>query len=559
MPTSWYQAIPLILHHVEREQPQSILDVGVGFGKYGFLMREILEIPFERYHKQQWKIRIDGVEAFETYMTPVHDYVYDRIYYGNVVELVDHLPSYDVVLLIDVLEHFSKDEGLYVIHKLLERTNKALIVSTPIYPDLQEEYLGNSFKEHKSRWSLIDFVDFDFTYHELPIGDNGAHILKFYPSNRFSHHSDFEKDTMLRGNVGQRDVCSLTITYVLPHNRLTGGLKMLIEQMRHLKKRGHIVQVALRGNDGDRVIPDWIEEVDVDKEILVPDDLSFLPYIKNSDVIVAGWVGQLKELNNDQIPVFYWEQGHEWLFGEISNPEMETQVRQHLLENYTQPVAIASVSPVVARILYTRYRRVTPVLPNYIDTSLFHPLERPREGETILLVGNPALRFKGFNVAFRALELVRQAGYSFKVKWVTPVPVQFQSHSFPIEVIVRPSQNELASIYRKSDMLLFPSWYEGFGMPPLEAMASGVPVVATRCGGVETYAKHGENALLFEPGDYKGLAAGIMYFLKNKEARRVFAQKGRETALQFDFAHGIQLVEQYLRNLVHNFRSRKKT
>ncbi len=61
MPTSRFQVIPDILSLLQREQPRSILDVGVGFGKYGLLIRDILEIPFERYNKQQWICQIDGV------------------------------------------------------------------------------------------------------------------------------------------------------------------------------------------------------------------------------------------------------------------------------------------------------------------------------------------------------------------------------------------------------------------------------------------------------------------------------------------------------------------
>ncbi|MGF9965198.1 hypothetical protein [Bacillus rhizoplanae] len=54
MPSSIYQAIPDILQHIIVEEPMSILDVGVGFGKYGLLLREALDVPYERYHKHEW-------------------------------------------------------------------------------------------------------------------------------------------------------------------------------------------------------------------------------------------------------------------------------------------------------------------------------------------------------------------------------------------------------------------------------------------------------------------------------------------------------------------------
>ena len=60
-------------------------------------------------------------------------------------------------------------------------------------------------------------------------------------------------------------------------------------------------------------------------------------------------------------------------------------------------------------------------------------------------------------------------------------------------------QNVLPALYRGHDALLFTSRYEAWGMPVLEGMASGLPVVATSCLGVQTFAQHGVNALLAAP------------------------------------------------------------
>jgi len=57
----------------------------------------------------------------------------------------------------------------------------------------------------------------------------------------------------------------------------------------------------------------------------------------------------------------------------------------------------------------------------------------------------------------------------------------------------------LPALYRGHDALLFTSRYEAWGMPVLEGMASGLPVVATSCLGVQTFAQHNVNALLADP------------------------------------------------------------
>src|SRR5439155_62198 len=78
-------AIPTIVHLVRQLQPRSILDVGVGFGKWGHLFREytdILEAEHEpsRYDRENWQVRIEGIEGHAAYLTPMHHFLYDQIH-----------------------------------------------------------------------------------------------------------------------------------------------------------------------------------------------------------------------------------------------------------------------------------------------------------------------------------------------------------------------------------------------------------------------------------------------------------------------------------------------
>jgi glycosyltransferase involved in cell wall biosynthesis len=103
----------------------------------------------------------------------------------------------------------------------------------------------------------------------------------------------------------------------------------------------------------------------------------------------------------------------------------------------------------------------------------------------------------------------------------------------------------LASLYRGAACLVFPSRYEGFGLPVLEAMASGTPVVATTAGAVPEVA--GDAAVLVEPGDPEALAEGIREALGNRE--RLVAE-GLERARRFTWAETARRTLEVYRELL---------
>jgi glycosyltransferase involved in cell wall biosynthesis len=83
----------------------------------------------------------------------------------------------------------------------------------------------------------------------------------------------------------------------------------------------------------------------------------------------------------------------------------------------------------------------------------------------------------------------------------------------------------LASLYRSAAVLAYPSIYEGFGFPPLQAMQAGVPVVATRTGAIPEVV--GDAALLVQVGDAAGLADALSRVLSDEGERDRLVQAGR--------------------------------
>jgi glycosyltransferase involved in cell wall biosynthesis len=152
------------------------------------------------------------------------------------------------------------------------------------------------------------------------------------------------------------------------------------------------------------------------------------------------------------------------------------------------------------------------VTPNGVD-PLFAPNgSRPTGDPYALFVGtlqprkDPIAALEAVSLVDRGLRLVlvgpdkgsEGEARSVAVKLGLGERVEFAGH---IE------KNELARLYRGAACLVFPSRYEGFGLPVVEAMASGTPVVAAASGSIPEIA--GDAAILVEPGDPVALAGGI--------------------------------------------------
>ena len=164
--------IPIIVKWLWNLRPKTILDVGCGFGKYGFLCRDVLEICQERYKKSDWKSKVDAVEIFEPFVrTPLHEYLYDNIIIGDARE-IDY-GNYDLIILGDILEHLEKQEALDLVRML--RTHCTwMIIQTPYGKMKSPAVFGNPAEEPKCGLLPEDFNEY---YGQIDINGNIFTIL----------------------------------------------------------------------------------------------------------------------------------------------------------------------------------------------------------------------------------------------------------------------------------------------------------------------------------------------------------------------------------------------
>lgn len=102
------------------------------------------------------------------------------------------------------------------------------------------------------------------------------------------------------------------------------------------------------------------------------------------------------------------------------------------------------------------------------------------------------------------------------------------------------NDEELVGLYRKATCLVFPSFHEGFGLPPLEAMAHGCPVVASRIPSLEEVC--GDAVEYCDPADPGSIAAAIASLLASPHRRSELAAAGRTRAAEFDWNRTVDVM-----------------
>jgi glycosyltransferase involved in cell wall biosynthesis len=194
-----------------------------------------------------------------------------------------------------------------------------------------------------------------------------------------------------------------------------------------------------------------------------------------------------------------------------------------------------------------------------VDTGLFSPDQydpalrrRLGDGPLLLYVGRLAPE-KGLDVAFQALELVRRQYPAAKLLLAGDGPLGPTIRRRPPAGVLPLGQLEgedLARLYASCDLFAFPSTSETYGIVVLEAMASGLPVVAPLCGGVVENLRPGVNGLDFAPGVPEAMARAIAGLLADEPLRRQLSIQARRHAEERSWTRTLTPVIEVYRELL---------
>ncbi|MGE0877285.1 MAG: glycosyltransferase family 4 protein [Acidimicrobiia bacterium] len=205
--------------------------------------------------------------------------------------------------------------------------------------------------------------------------------------------------------------------------------------------------------------------------------------------------------------------------------------------------AVADKTVAVSRATRRWYPWIKTVIPNGVDLSTFTPGIARDERPTILFVGTYQRRKRGKLLMELFEQTVRPAVPDAQL-WM----VCDDAPSAPgVSVFGRVSDEELRSLYQRAWAFCLPSTYEGFGVPYIEAMASGTPVVASPNVGAKEVTDNGRYGLVV-PDD--GLGQALVDLLGDEPRRKQMAADALTWVQQYDWPNVVAQYEVVYRDVI---------
>lgn len=239
--------------------------------------------------------------------------------------------------------------------------------------------------------------------------------------------------------------------------------------------------------------------------------------------------------------------------------------RKHLRRWFRRLHGKIAVSQAAARFVEQYFPGYYNIIPNGVDVERFSaeapPLEPYQDGkQNILFVGRPEKR-KGLEYLIRAFARVQALEPASRL--IVVGAGRFDRHeraarSLGLRDVVfcsYASHEELPRYHHSAHVFCAPAiGFESQGIVLLEAMAAGLPIVASNIEGYAGVLTHGVEGLLVLPGDEAGLAQALLQLLRDPERRARMGEQGRQRAQEYSWHRVAQQILSYYERLLHEHR-----
>lgn len=376
-------------------------------------------------------------------------------------------------------------------------------------------------------------------------------------------------------------MAAVYITFVSPSRSLTGGSRVVNEYASHLHQRGHNVTIVspvvpphprrlLRELGIVSVAKKALQTTDVqwNTEATIKTVPTLSPVLLNQvlsdgDVVVASsWrsvdpvfhldkrIGEKVHLLQHYEAWELWNDETCWQRAEklanrrgepiyLSMADIETndlalKTDKSLVDGALEKsVETVAVSGWLARLVSEKFdKQPAGIIHNAVNQETFSPVKENQNDQPVVLAPYREPVWKGAADAIEAFRTIRQEMDEVKFKMFGPIKPDIPDW---IEYYEAVTDSALRHLYATADLFVFPSWVEGFGLPPMEAMACGTATVSTDVGAVAEYADPGQTIETVPSRDPDALAEAVMMLIEDDQKRSELATAACQQATEFSW------------------------
>jgi GT2 family glycosyltransferase len=323
----------------------------------------------------------------------------------------------------------------------------------------------------------------------------------------------------------------LRIVYVTEDTGVGGGHRVVFQHLNGLAARGHHCELwSLEG------APDWFD-LRVPVRAFEDYDALAIALAEEDAIKVATWWATARHVWRASvrrgIPAYFVQDLETSYYAEDS----ESQAR--VLASYRPEFHVFATSEWVSERLSELGIEPEARIAPGLDLDRFSPLEGRRRERALLALGrsNPLKDFPLTADAYGLLPDPKPELWLYGIEPELGEPLGARYH-------VRPSDAEVNELLNTADVFVQTSRHEGFCLPVLEAMSTGLPVVCTDAHGNRDFCRDGENCLMPEasPG---AVAAAIQRLLGDDALRARLAEGGLRTAREYDWSRRLDDLERF--------------
>lgn len=334
----------------------------------------------------------------------------------------------------------------------------------------------------------------------------------------------------------------MKINFIVPEISRTGGMRIIFEYANRLTERGHNVILyspnipfnSYRGMFKPYYIKYRIKYAAerIFKDIKLPENI----FKRNFDINFRWVLNDLTVRDADATIATSWtssfvvnklKQSKGKKFYLIQDYEVWNSNTEYVDLSYKLPFSRITVSGYLKDLLLEKFGSDSTVILNGIDFSVFNnPMKKFGERKQILFMDH-LLENKNTKDAIETVKVLKEKYPLVNIKCFG----MRKYHELPdyIEFIEDPDDSKIAELYSESDLFLFTSLHEGFGLPAAEAMACKCALVGTKAGAVPEFAENNKSAVLTSPGNPEELLRGAEYLMNNEIELKRISLEGYES------------------------------